>query len=561
MDRGDADRRLVEEAAALAEVARFPEMNPGPVLRAEFSGTVVLANEAARRVFGDQLVGRRWHDICPGMDDQAWGRVMVATEPTYVETRIAEHDYLFAHRTDPASGLVFIFGNDVTRQKEAERALAEVARFPEMNPGPVLRCELDSTIILANAAARQVFGNELVGMRWRDHVPAIDDATWDRVMQGTEPIYVEARAGERDYVFAHRRDHLGSLVFVFGGDVTQQKQAERALRQTEKMATLGTLVAGVAHELNNPAAATHRAAQQMHEAFQRLQLAEERLAAADLAPAGQEHLRALGAGARQAAEGTADLGAMGRSDREAEVEEWLDERAVSEAWELAPLLVAQGLDPGALGRLHDAVGTAHLEVALGVVAYTFPVYRLLREIAEGSARISGLVQALKTYSYLGQAPVQDVDLHTGLDNTLVILGHKLRGIDVERDYAGDLPRVTAYGSELNQVWTNLLDNAADAMDGTGRIVVRTRSDPGWAVVEIEDDGPGIPADVQARIFDPFFTTKAPGHGTGLGLSTSYTIITEKHGGQISVDSRPGLTRFTVRLPLNDPSPPGEKPRG
>ena len=158
--------------------------------------------------------------------------------------------------------------------------------------------------------------------------------------------------------------------------------------------------------------------------------------------------------------------------------------------------------------------------------------------------------ALKSYSYLGQAPLQEVALHEGLDNTLVILRHKLkRGIQVEREYCTDMPRVPAYGSELNQVWTNLLDNAVDAMDGSGRIVIRTRVERGWAVVEVEDDGPGIPEAIQARIFDPFFTTKPPGKGTGLGLSTTYSIITEKHRGQIEVESRPGFTRFTVRLPF------------
>jgi signal transduction histidine kinase len=549
--RRDVERKMIAQATALAEVARFPEMNPGPVLRVEGDeGTVILANAAARKVFGDELVGQRWHDICPGINPAIWQRVLDAVEPLYVDARIGERDYVFAHRRDHTSSLVFIFGSDITRQKDAERMLAEVARFPEMNPGPVLRCELDSKVILANAAARQVFGNELVGLRWRDCVAGIDNAMWNRIMQGTEPIYLEARIGEREYVFAHRRDHDGSLVFVFGADVTQQKQAERALRQSERMATLGTLAAGVAHELNNPAAATHRSSEQLREAFIRLQENQERLAATTISAHGREYVRALVEQARLAAGGSTDLDALGRSDREADVEEWLDQHGIANAWELSPPLVAQGLAPDALTRLEQAVSADALDVAVGTVAHTFPVYRLLREIGEGSARISELVGALKSYSYLGQAPLQEVALHEGLDNTLVILRHKLkRGIQVEREYSTVMPRVPAYGSELNQVWTNLLDNAADAMDGSGRIVIRTRMEPGWAVVEVEDDGPGIPATVQARIFDPFFTTKAPGKGTGLGLSTSYSIITEKHHGQIEVESRPGFTRFTVRLPL------------
>ena len=188
----------------------------------------------------------------------------------------------------------------------------------------------------------------------------------------------------------------------------------------------------------------------------------------------------------------------------------------------------------------------------------FRVHTLSYEIGQGSARISEIVGALKSYSYLGQAPVQAVDLHEGLDNTLVILRNKLKvGIRVHRDYGADVPRVPAYGSELNQVWTNLLDNAADAMGGKGEITIRTRREPGWAVVEICDNGPGIPQSVQARIFDPFFTTKAPGKGMGLGLSTSYSIITDKHKGTVSVASRPGRTWFTVRLPLQSATQPPE----
>jgi len=187
------------------------------------------------------------------------------------------------------------------------------------------------------------------------------------------------------------------------------------------------------------------------------------------------------------------------------------------------------------------------------------VHQLLYEIGQGSARISEIVRALKSYSYLGQAPVQWIDLHEGLDNTLVILRNKLKaGIEVHRDYAADMPSVHAFGSELNQVWTNLLDNAADAMDGKGTLTIRTRRQDPWAVVEIEDNGPGIPPALQSRIFDPFFTTKAPGKGTGLGLSTSYSIVTDKHHGRIDVESRPGMTRFTVRLPIGataDPQAP------
>ncbi|MEA2645152.1 MAG: hypothetical protein QOE92_235 [Chloroflexota bacterium] len=558
--RVQARRMLDEQAASVAEQARFPEMNPGPVLRLRLDGSIILANAAAREVFGDELLGRRWQDIGPHMDDGFWDTVLSADDIHYLEADLSDRAFSFAHRRDLAGELVFVYGADITRQKDAERMLAEVARFPEMNPGPVVRCELDTRIILANAAARSVFGGELVGRYWRDLVPGVDDAFLQRVMEGTRPIPLEARVGDRDYVFAHRRDHDGSLVFVFGGDVTEQKQAERALRQGEKMATLGTLAAGVAHELNNPAAATRRSAEQLREAFARLEAAQLTLAATVITPAGRDHLRRLAERARDGAGRSAPLDAMRRSDLEAELEEWLESRDLPDAWEIAPQLVGAALAPSDLDAVEAAVGRDALGVAVAWVAGLLPVYTLLHEIAEGAGRISELVGALKSYSYLGQAPVQEVDLHEGIDNTLVILRHKLkRGIEVDRRYAADMPRVPAYGSELNQVWTNILDNAADALGDSGHIVIHTRVDGDHAVVEIDDDGPGIPEDVQSRVFDPFFTTKAVGHGTGLGMSTSYSIITEKHGGELTLESRPGATRFTIRLPLTPPPAAAEAP--
>ena len=331
---------------------------------------------------------------------------------------------------------------------------------------------------------------------------------------------------------------------------------ELMLRQSEKLATLGTLAAGIAHELNNPAAATQRAAEQLREVSSRLEEASLRLRTLHLTPAAQEALRSLQEQARERARAPSDLDALGRADREAEVERWLDEQGLRDPWLLAPSLADQGLDPAALSRLAAVLQGEALSAALEWVARLFAAHTLLYEIGQGSARISELVGALKSYSYLGQAPAQSVDLREGLDNTLVIMRGKLReGISVHRDYAPDVPKVPAYGSELNQVWTNLLDNAADAMDGKGEINIRTRRENGWAVVEIEDNGPGIPEEIAPKIFDPFFTTKPPGKGTGLGLSTSFSIVTQRHKGEIRVASRPGSTRFTVRLPIESPSAP------
>jgi signal transduction histidine kinase len=329
---------------------------------------------------------------------------------------------------------------------------------------------------------------------------------------------------------------------------------ELMLRQSEKLATLGTLAAGVAHELNNPAAAIGRAAGQLRDMSTRLEEAGLRLRMLTLTAPAREALLSLQRRARERAATPNDLDALGRSDRETAVEEWLERSGIEDPGLLAASLADQGLDPQALSRLAAVLEGEALSAGLVWAASLFPVYTLLNEIGQGSARVSEIVGALKSYSYLGQAPVQAVDLHEGLDNTLVILRGKLKaGINVQRDYGLNIPKVPAHGSELNQVWTNLLDNAADAMDGKGEIVIRTRRQNGWAVVEIEDNGPGIPVEIAPRIFDPFFTTKAPGKGTGLGLSTSYAIVTQKHRGEMRVESKPGLTRFTVKLPIQPPA--------
>jgi signal transduction histidine kinase len=271
----------------------------------------------------------------------------------------------------------------------------------------------------------------------------------------------------------------------------------------------------------------------------------------NLTDAQLESLLALDKLAGERARKPADLDTLARSDREYELETWLSEQGIEEAWQVAPTLANLGYQRNELQTLAADFTPSQFPAIIDWLNDTYNIYSLLEEIGQGTGRISELVKALKDYTYLDQAPVQAVDIHEGLDSTLVILRSKLRpGITVHREYATDLPRIQALGSELNQVWTNLVDNAIDAMNGQGEITLRTRADDPWVIVDIEDNGPGIPPEILPNLFDPFFTTKAPGSGTGLGLNISHNIVVGKHQGQIDVSSQPGQTRFEVRIPID-----------
>ncbi|MBI3760625.1 MAG: cyclic nucleotide-binding domain-containing protein [Chloroflexi bacterium] len=327
------------------------------------------------------------------------------------------------------------------------------------------------------------------------------------------------------------------------------RQNEGLLRQSEKMAALGTLSAGLAHELNNPAAAVKRSAAQLGEALTTWQGLSSDLEELATAPGQRERVRDLRDEIARRAAQAARLDPLARSDREGELQTWLEDRGVDEAWELAPTLVNFGWEAEELERLAVDFSDEALPVLMRWLAAGCSINGLLTEVGMAAERISEIVRAVKSYSYLDQAPIQEVDLHEGLENTLVILRHKLKqAVKVTKDYAPALPRIEAYGSELNQVWTNILDNAIDAMKGEGELTLRTYQKNEHVVVELADTGPGIPPEVQPRIFEAFFTTKPPGVGTGLGLNIAYTIV-NKHNGLIQVTSRPGATCFQVTLPI------------
>ncbi|RZS90077.1 cyclic nucleotide-binding protein [Motilibacter rhizosphaerae] len=326
--------------------------------------------------------------------------------------------------------------------------------------------------------------------------------------------------------------------------------------QRERLIALGSLSAGLTHELNNPAAAAARAASLLRE---RLGIVRHKLAMLASGDLDGEQLAKLAAAQEEAVNGIGaaeELSVLETSQREDEVADWLEDHGIEGGYDIAPTIVAAGLDVGWLDRIQTQTSAEFLEGAVRWLASALETELLLDELADATTRISTLVGAAKQYSQLDRAPYQDVDLHEGLKATLVMLSRRI-GPDVQlvKDFDRTLPKVPAYAAELNQVWTNLIDNALAAMGGRGTLTVRTARDGECALVEIGDTGPGIPADLRERIFEPFFTTKPVGEGTGLGLDISWRIVVTKHGGDIRVLSEPGDTRFQVRLPLVAPVTP------
>jgi len=347
-----------------------------------------------------------------------------------------------------------------------------------------------------------------------------------------------------------RIPEIGSRLVAIMAD--RIRETTRIQTQHEKLMALGKLSAGLAHELNNPAAAAQRAAVSLREALETVRDASIRLARHALSAEQRETILSFEHKAQQYNK-LSTVYPLAQSDREDRITAWLEEHQVPEPWKIAAVLADVGIEVPSLESLSREVGEKVISDALIRIASVLTIFRLIGEIESSTWRISDLVRAIKEYSYMDQAALQQVDIHHGIETTLTILGHRLKqGVTVIRDYDINVPPICAHGGELNQIWTNLIDNAIDAMNGNGELRIRTRLNLDRITVEIGDNGPGIPPEIQGRIFDPFFTTKGVGQGTGLGLDIACRIARNHHG-NIRVVSTPGDTRFQVDLPIKQPA--------
>jgi signal transduction histidine kinase len=353
-----------------------------------------------------------------------------------------------------------------------------------------------------------------------------------------------------DLVRAHRPVFLRVMAMV--RPVTRRITQRESNR--ERLAALGTMSAGLAHELNNPVSAAKRAASDLADALDVLTGTVGLLVEAGIEREQAAELVALQREAAARCAGHHPLSALDAADAEDALSDALAAAGVEEPWRISETLASGGVDPAFVARVAGAAGPA-TAATLRWIAASLGARQLSAELRDSTDRMGQLVKAIKTYAYMDRGELIQVDVREGLDSTLTLLKHKLKHtqIEVERDYDPTLGRLTVHGAELNQVWTNLLDNAIDTLGDSGRITITTRADGDCAEIDIADDGPGIPAEIRDRVFDPFFTTKEVGSGTGLGLDTARRIVVERHHGSLTLESRPGRTVFRARLPINGAS--------
>jgi signal transduction histidine kinase len=404
---------------------------------------------------------------------------------------------------------------------------------------------LDDFVYIARAgdAATEISG-KLPFSRMKEMVITGRAVVYTRVL--LFPVSLFPRLVERMPLLAER------LVWIM---IDRVRENTRTDERRDKLMALGKLSAGLAHELNNPAAAARRTSDELSQTLEELRVADLNLCRHNLSPEQREFLSGFERGSiTETAQASNNGNALAMSDCEDELIDWLEKHHIDDGWRLAPILAETGIE---VEKLEQITGVVHIEALKDVLTrlvVQITAFKLAGEIKTSVSRISDLVGAIKEYSYMDQAAVQAIDLHKGLDNTLLILKHKLKtkNISVTREYAENLPRITAHGSLLNQVWTNLIDNAVDAMAQGGKLKIRTKLEPGDILIEIRDNGAGIPPEIQSRIFEPFYTTKGVSEGTGLGLD-AVTRIVRKHRGNVRFETKPGDTCFQIRLPLESKS--------
>ncbi|MFF5296351.1 ATP-binding protein [Paractinoplanes globisporus] len=372
--------------------------------------------------------------------------------------------------------------------------------------------------------------------------------TLDNTLRTTVPSRLYVLAADK---FAElMREWFPMPVHMLAGLFAGMRNTAQAVSERDRLVALSSLSAGLTHELNNPAAAVSSATAALRE---RIAAMRHKLGLLLSGPIDRDDLAVLAGLQNRTVEHvtSSSLSSLAASDREDELSDWLDDRGISSGWEMAPGFVQAGFGTAWLDTVASSIkDTSSLENVLGWLNATVDIELLMNELADSTARISALVTAAKQYSQLDRAPYQVVDIHELLDSTLVMLNRKIGdAITVVREYDRGLPPIPLYAAEMNQVWTNLVDNAVDAMKGQGTLTVRTSRDNDRVLVEIGDTGVGVPEEAKRRIFEPFFTTKPVGSGTGLGLDISWRIVVNRHHGDLSVESAPGNTRFMVRLPI------------